>query len=98
VIRKGTLRSSKSGFVLICWVDLNLIIAREPIHKGKCFMAGTIIDYLINERGWEVVFGTSVFEIMKVCADVNGSLFFVNQDGVGDPRSVRNGVNETSSV
>jgi hypothetical protein len=33
-IRKGTPRGSKSGFILICWMDLDLIVAREPIHKG----------------------------------------------------------------
>jgi hypothetical protein len=61
-------------------------------------MVGTIIDDLVDERGWEVVFGTSMVEIVKVCADVNSSLFFVNGDGVGDPRSVRNGVNEPDNA
>jgi hypothetical protein len=98
VIRKGTKRTCKSGFVLICWVDLNFIIAEEPVHKEKCFMASTIIDDLVDERGWEVVFGTSMVEIMKVSKDANSFLFFVNRDGVGDPRSVRNGVNEPNSV
>jgi hypothetical protein len=32
-IRKGTPRGSKSSFILICWMDLDLIVAREPIHK-----------------------------------------------------------------
>jgi hypothetical protein len=79
-------------------VDLNLIVAGEPIHKGKCLVVGTIIDYLVDERGWEVVFGTSMVEVMKVCADMNSSMFFVNGDGVGDPRSVRNGVNEPNNA
>jgi hypothetical protein len=61
-------------------------------------MEGTIIDYLVNERGWEVVFGTSLVEITKFCTDANSCLFFVYKDEVGDPRSVRNGVNETSSA
>jgi hypothetical protein len=42
-------------------------------------MVGTIIDNLVDERGWEVFFGTSVVEIMKVCVDTNSSLFFVNR-------------------
>jgi hypothetical protein len=33
-ISKGTLRCCKRGFVLICWVDLNLIVSEETIHKG----------------------------------------------------------------
>jgi hypothetical protein len=48
-------------------------------------MVGAIIDDLVEERGWEVVFGTSVVEIMKVCVDRNSSLFFGNGDGVGNP-------------
>jgi hypothetical protein len=93
-IRKGAPGGCKSGFVLICWVDLNLIVAREAIHKGQCLIADTIID----ERGWEFVFGTSVVEVAKFCADANSSLFFVNGDWVGDPISVCNGVNELDNA
>jgi hypothetical protein len=32
-VRKGTPRGSKSGFILICSMDLDLIVAGEPIHK-----------------------------------------------------------------
>jgi hypothetical protein len=94
----STPRGSKSGFILICWTDLDFIVAEEPIHKGQSLVVGTVIDYLVDKRGWEVVFGTSIVEIMKVCADVNSSLFFVNGDGVGDPQSVCNGVNEPNST
>ena len=62
-----------------------MIVAGEPIHEGKCLVVGTIIDYLVNERGWEVIFGTSMVEIVKVCANTNSALFFVNRDRVGDP-------------
>ena len=48
-------------------------------------MAGTIINNLIDEMGWEVVFGTSMVEIAKVGAYANNALFFVNGDGVGNP-------------
>jgi hypothetical protein len=97
-ISEGTPRGCKSGFLLICLVDLNLIIAGEAIHKGKSLVAGIVIDYLVDEMGWEVVFGTSVVEVTKVGADVNSPLFFLNGDGVGDPRSVRNGVNEPDNM
>jgi hypothetical protein len=53
--------------------------------KDKASWPGTVIDNLVDERGWEVVFGTSMVEIVKVGADVNSALFFVNGDGVGDP-------------
>jgi hypothetical protein len=97
-IRKGTPRVCKSSFVLIYWVDLNLIIARELIHKGQCLMANKIIDDLVDGRGWEFVFGTSMVEVVEVSVDANSSLFFVKKDEVGDPRSVRNGVNELDNA
>jgi hypothetical protein len=84
-IGKSTPRGSECGFVLVCWMNLNLIIAREPIHEGQGLVAGTIIDNLVDERDWEVVFGTGMIEITKVSADVNSALFFVDRDGVGDP-------------
>jgi hypothetical protein len=39
-----------------------------------------------------------VVEVTKVYADMNISLFFVNGDGVGDPKSVCNEVNEPDNV
>jgi hypothetical protein len=48
-------------------------------------MANTVIDNLVDERHYEVVFGTSVIEITKVSANMNSALFFVDWDMVGDP-------------
>jgi hypothetical protein len=48
-------------------------------------MAYTVVDNLIDERHWKVVFGTSVIEIMKVHAYIDSALFFVNGYRVGDP-------------
>jgi hypothetical protein len=66
-------------------VDLDLIITRETIHEGKSLMAYVVIDNLINERCWKVVFGTCVIEIAKVRADADSALFFVNGYRVGNP-------------
>jgi hypothetical protein len=48
-------------------------------------VACTVIDNLVNEMGRKVVFGMSMGEIMKVSADMNSDLFFVNGDRVGNP-------------
>ena len=93
-ISKITPRGSECSFVLIGWVNLNLFGARESIHKGEIFMAGAIVDNLIDEWRWEIVFWTSIVEIAKVGANVNGALFFVDGYRVGNPRSVSDGVNE----
>jgi hypothetical protein len=84
-IGKSTPWGGKCSFILICWVNLDLIVARETIHEGQSLVACTVIDNLVDERGREVVFGTSMIEIMKVSTNTNSALFFVNEDGVGDP-------------
>ena len=75
-------------------MDLNLVIARESVHKGKSLMAGAVINNLIDEGRWKVIFGTCVVEIVKVCADADSALFLVNGYRVGNPGSVSNGVNK----
>ena len=85
MICKSTPRGSECGFILIGWVDLNLVIARESIHKGDSLVADAVVDNLIDERSWKVVFGTCVIEIMKVCANADSAMFFVNGYRVGNP-------------
>ena len=74
MIGKGTPRGSKSVFTLIYWINLDLIVAREPIHKGKYLMAGTVIDNLVDERGCKVVFRESMVDIMKFSGDAKALL------------------------
>jgi len=40
---------------------------------------------LVDDGRWKVIFGIGVTEIVKVCTDTDGALFFVNRDGIGDP-------------
>jgi hypothetical protein len=72
-------------FVLIGWVNLNLVIARESVHEGESLVANTIIDDLIDEGHREVVFGTCVIEIAKIGENADRSLFFVDGYRVGNP-------------
>jgi hypothetical protein len=48
-------------------------------------MARVVIDNLIDERRWKVVFETCMIEIAKVCTNVDSALFFVNGYRVGNP-------------
>ena len=57
-------------------------------------MSGTCIGVLVNERGGEVVFGTCPIEIMEVCANMNGTLFFIHGNRIRNPSGVCNGVDE----
>jgi hypothetical protein len=85
VIRKSTPWGSKSSFILICWMDLDLIVEGEPIDEGNGLVAKKVVDNLVDERGWEFAFGTSMVGIVKVSADANSSLVFVNGDGIRNP-------------
>jgi hypothetical protein len=48
-------------------------------------VACAVVDNLIDERCWKVVFGTCVIEIMKFRADTDSALFFINGYRVGNP-------------
>ena len=63
-------------------MDLDLIVAGEPIHDGQSLMVGTFINNLVDERGWKFFFGTSMVEIMKVSADMNNALFLLMGTGL----------------
>jgi hypothetical protein len=66
-------------------MDLDLIITREIIHEGQSLVAYVVVDNLIDERHWKVVFGTGVTEIAKVRAYTDNALSFVNGYRVGNP-------------
>jgi hypothetical protein len=48
-------------------------------------MASEVVDNLIDERCWKVVFGTCVIEVTKVRAYPDSALFFINGYRVGNP-------------
>ena len=62
-----------------------MVIARESVHKGESLVVGAVVDNLIDERCWKVVFWACVIEIVKVCADANSALFFVYGYRIGNP-------------
>ena len=62
-----------------------MVIARESVHEGESFVADAVVDNLIDEGHWKVVFGTCVIEIVKVCANADSALFFVDGYRVGNP-------------
>ena len=84
------------SLVMILFLDLNLVISGKSIHEGKDLMSGTCIDNLIDEGCSKVVFGTLPIEIVEVCTNVDGTLFFIHRNRIRNPSGVRNGVNEVS--
>ena len=59
-------------------------------------MSNTCIDDLIDEGCWEVVFGTCPIEVVKFCANTNGTLFFIHGNRIRNPSGVGNGANESN--
>ena len=57
--------------------DLDLVVSGKAVHEGKDLMFGARIDDLIDEGCWEVIFGTCPIQIMEVCANADGTLFFI---------------------
>ena len=84
-LRKSTQWGCECCFILIRWMDLDLVVSRETIHEGQRLVTGAIIDNLIDKECGKVVFGISVIDVTKIRTDTNSALFFVNRDGVGDP-------------
>ena len=80
--------------IMVFFPDLDLVIAEKSIHEGKGLMSSACIDDLINEGHWEVVFGTCPIEVVEVCANANGTLFFIHGNRIRNPGGVGNGVNE----
>ena len=73
---------------MIFFLDLDLVIFEKLIHEGKDLMSGTCIDNLIDEGCWEVVFGTCSIEIMEVCENMDGTLFFIHENMIRNPSGV----------
>jgi hypothetical protein len=51
---------------------------------------------MINERCGEVIFGTSLVQVMKFHTYMDGSFLFIHNNGVGYPLCQRNWVDEAT--
>ena len=65
-------------FVMVFFLDLDLVVPEKNVHERKGFMSSACIDDLVNEQSGEVVFGTCPIKIVEVYANVNGTLFFIH--------------------
>ena len=91
-------RGCECCLITVLFLDLYLVISRKSVHEGKGLMSSACINDLIDERCWEVIFGTCPIEIMEVCANTDGTLFFIHGNRIRNPSGVHNGVNEASCV
>jgi hypothetical protein len=95
-IGESTPRTNKRSFMLVLRSDVNLIIAGESIHERKYFIAGTVIDDLVEKRGWKVVLWTGFVNIPIINTNTYTTTFLINQYRVGNPFCQSYGINKTS--
>ena len=86
--------SCEFHFAMVFFPDLDLVVSRKTIHEGEGLKSGACIDDLVDERCGEVVFGTCPIEIVEICANANGTLFFIHKNRIQKPSGVCDGVNE----
>lgn len=61
--------------MLVYQENVDMIIAREAIHKGKYLTTGTIINNLVNQRGEIIVLRTSTIYVPIINVHTNYLLF-----------------------
>ena len=86
-------RGCECHFVMVFFSDLDLVVSGKTLHEGEGLMSDACIDDLVYEQCGEVVFGTCPIEIVKVCANANGTLFFIYRNRIRNPSCVCNGIN-----
>ena len=94
MIHKHAPRGSESGFVLIFFADMDLVITRKSIHEVKDFMTGTSVNDLVNKQSGEFVFGKIQIQFTEVSIDANGTLFFIDGNNIRNPSGIHDGVYE----
>ena len=81
-IGECTPRTNECRFVLVLRFDLDLVIARETIHERKGFTTGALINDLVDEWGWIIIFWTCLVQIKEINTYMNRALFFIDWHGV----------------
>jgi hypothetical protein len=80
--------------MLVLGSDVNLIIAGETIHEREDFTSGTVINNLVDERGWKVVFWTGFVNIPIINTYTNTATFLIDRNRVGNPFCQSHGINK----
>lgn len=98
LIEKGSLRSSKGGFLLVLFCDLDLIIAWESIHGGYNFVASSRIDNHVDVKKRKVIFRTCFVDVPEICVNPYTNMLLLNMHYVGNPFRVINRYDESNNI
>ena len=97
LISEGAPRTNESCLMLVCRGYVDLVIAREAVHKQINLTSCAVINKLINERRRKVIFWTGTIDIAVVNTDPDSALLFIHRDYNGHPLREGDGIDETSS-
>ena len=73
---------NKCIFMLVLGFDLDLIVSRKAIHKGKYLTSRTLIQNLINKWCGKIILRTGTLQVMEISAYTDRSLLLINWNGV----------------
>ena len=93
-ICKSSPRTNKCGLVLILRFNLNLIIPKKAVHKGKYLASCTLIQNLVYEWCGEFIFRTGLIQVFKVSAHPDSSILLIYGNRVENPFSKGNQIDK----
>jgi len=96
LVREHTPWADKRCLLFVGRCDIDLIITRIIIHRGKDLAPHTLINDLINEGSRIVVFRTSTIKISIICPNADCALFFSYRDNIRHPVCKGDGIDEPS--
>ena len=82
--------------MLIRRKNVNLVIPRKPIHKGKNVTPSIVINDLINKRSRIIILRASMVNVTVINTDMNGTLFIIYRNNIGNPLCQGNQIDKTS--
>ena len=81
----GSLPCDERGLFLVIWINANLVVAGESIHKTKEFMAGCGIYDEVDSRQRETIFWACSVDVSEVDAESPLAVCFFDEYDVGQP-------------
>jgi len=70
--------------LLVLWVNFDLIVPWEAIHKRHSLKATCIVNHDVSDGQWELVFKACCIAITIVNTDPNFSILFKNGDNISN--------------
>ena len=74
VVRKCATRKNKCSLMLIGWFNNDLILTKKTIHKGKILASDVVVNNMVSEKCWIIIFWTCSVQVLVVDIDADGTL------------------------